>query len=136
MDKLIIQGESDLFGSIDIPGSKNASLPILVASLLSEKNLNLTNIPKLQDVKSMILLLRSFGVKINENDSEVTLNAENLKNNIADYDLVRKMRASILVLGPLLARFKKAKISLPGGCSIGTRPVSYTHLTLPTKRIV
>ena len=123
MDKLIIQGESDLFGSIDIPGSKNASLPILVASLLSEKNLNLTNIPKLQDVKSMILLLRSFGVKINENDSEVTLNAKNLKNNIADYDLVRKMRASILVLGPLLARFKKAKISLPGGCSIGTRPI-------------
>ena len=123
MDKLIIQGESDLFGSIDIPGSKNASLPILVASLLSEKNLNLTNIPKLQDVKSMILLLRSFGVKINENDSKLTLNAENLKNNIADYDLVRKMRASILVLGPLLARFKKAKISLPGGCSIGTRPI-------------
>ena len=123
MDKLIIQGESDLFGSIDIPGSKNASLPILIASLLSEKNLNLTNIPKLQDVKSMILLLRSFGVKINENDSKLTLNAKNLKNNIADYDLVRKMRASILVLGPLLARFKKAKISLPGGCSIGTRPI-------------
>ena len=123
MDKLIIQGESDLFGSIDIPGSKNASLPILVASLLSEKNLNLTNIPKLQDLKSMILLLRSFGVKINENGSKLTLNAENLKNNIADYDLVRKMRASILVLGPLLARFKKAKISLPGGCSIGTRPI-------------
>ena len=123
MDKLIIQGESGLFGSIDIPGSKNATLPILVASLLSEKNLNLTNIPKLQDVKSMILLLRSFGVKINENDSKLTLNAKNLKNNIADYDLVRKMRASILVLGPLLARFKKAKISLPGGCSIGTRPI-------------
>ena len=123
MDKLIIQGESDLFGSIDIPGSKNASLPILVASLLSKKNLNLTNIPKLQDVKSMILLLRSFGVQISENDSKLTLNAENLKNNIADYDLVRKMRASILVLGPLLARFKKAKISLPGGCSIGTRPI-------------
>ena len=123
MDKLIIQGESDLFGSIDIPGYKNASLPILVASLLSEKNLNLTNIPKLQDVKSMIQLLRSFGVKINENDSKLTLNAKNLKNNIADYDLVRKMRASILVLGPLLARFKKAKISLPGGCSIGTRPI-------------
>ena len=123
MDKLIIQGESDLFGSIDIPGSKNASLPILVASLLSEKNLNLTNIPKLQDVKSMIQLLRSFGVKINENNSKLTLNAKNLKNNIADYDLVRKMRASILVLGPLLARFKNAKISLPGGCSIGTRPI-------------
>ena len=123
MDKLIIQGESDLFGSIDIPGSKNSSLPILVASLLSKKNLNLTNIPKLQDVKSMILLLRSFGVKINENNSKLTLNAKNLKNNIADYDLVRKMRASILVLGPLLARFKKAKISLPGGCSIGTRPI-------------
>ena len=123
MDKLIIQGESDLFGSVDIPGSKNASLPILVASLLSKKNLNLTNIPKLQDLKSMILLLRSFGVRISEKDSKLTLNAENLKNNIADYDLVRKMRASILVLGPLLARFKKAKISLPGGCSIGTRPI-------------
>ena len=123
MDKLIIQGESDLFGSIDIPGSKNASLPILVASLLSKKNLNLSNIPNLQDVKSMILLLRNFGVRISEKNSKFTLNAENLKNNIADYDLVRKMRASILVLGPLLARFKKAKISLPGGCSIGTRPI-------------
>ncbi len=79
MDKLIIQGESDLFGSIDIPGSKNASLPILVSSLLSKKNLSLFNIPNLQDVKSMILLLKSFGVKISENDSKLTLNAENLK---------------------------------------------------------
>ena len=123
MDKIKIKGNANLFGSIDIPGSKNSSLPILVSSLLSKNNLNLTNLPKLNDIHSMLNLLKNFGVKINKKNSIVTLNAKNIKNNIADYDLVRKMRASILVLGPLLCRFKKAKISLPGGCAIGNRPI-------------
>jgi UDP-N-acetylglucosamine 1-carboxyvinyltransferase len=123
MDKIRIQGNADLSGSINIPGSKNAALPILVASLLSKENLHIKNIPKLQDIESMIKLLESFGVDISKNNNSLMLNASNIKNNIADYDLVRKMRASILVLGPLLARFKEAKISLPGGCAIGTRPI-------------
>ena len=123
MDKIRIQGKADLGGSINIPGSKNAALPILVASLLNKKNLLIKNIPDLQDVKSMIKLLESFGVNISKNKNDLILNACKIKNNIADYDLVRKMRASILVLGPLLARFKEATISLPGGCAIGTRPI-------------
>ena len=123
MDKIRIQGKADLKGSINIPGSKNAALPILVASLLSKKNLNIKNIPDLQDIKSMITLLENFGVLVTKNKNELIFNASKIKNNIADYDLVRKMRASILVLGPLLARFKEATISLPGGCAIGSRPI-------------
>ena len=123
MDKIKIKGPAKLKGSIKIPGSKNASLPLLVSSILSDKKLILNNLPELQDVYSMINLLENFGVKVKKTNSKIILNSLNLKNNIADYDLVRKMRASILVLGPLLARFKKAKISLPGGCSIGTRPI-------------
>ena len=123
MDKIRIQGKADLRGSINIPGSKNAALPILVASLLNKENLYIKNIPDLQDIKSMINLLESFGVNILKNKNDLILNASKIKNNIADYDLVRKMRASILVLGPLLARFKEATISLPGGCAIGTRPI-------------
>jgi len=123
MDKIRIQGKADLRGSINIPGSKNAALPILVASLLNRENLYIKNIPDLQDIKSMINLLESFGVNILKNKNDLILNASKIKNNIADYDLVRKMRASILVLGPLLARFKEATISLPGGCAIGTRPI-------------
>jgi len=123
MDKIRIQGKADLQGSIDIPGSKNAALPILVASLLNKKNINIKNIPDLQDVKFMIKLLESLGVNISKNKNDLILNASKIKNNIADYDLVRKMRASILVLGPLLSRFKEATISLPGGCAIGTRPI-------------
>ena len=95
MDKIKIKGNSELHGSIDISGSKNASLPILVSSLLSKNNLNLNNLPNLEDINSMISLLESFGVKCNKNKKILTLNAKNIKNNIADYDLVRKMRASI-----------------------------------------
>jgi len=123
MDKIKIKGSANLFGSINIPGSKNAALPIMVSSLLSKENLNLYNLPKLQDTNSMISLLKSFGVSVTQKNNTLTLNSQNLKNNIADYDLVRKMRASILVLGPLLSRFREAKISLPGGCAIGTRPI-------------
>ena len=123
MDKIKIQGEANLFGYINVPGSKNAALPILVSSLLSSDKLNLFNVPDLEDIKSMILLLEKFGIECTKDKDNISLNACNIKNHIADYDIVRKMRASILVLGPLLARVGIAKVSLPGGCSIGTRPV-------------
>ena len=123
MDKIHIKGNADLYGSIDVSGSKNAALPILVSSLLSDQDLVLKNIPKLEDINSMIKLLKGYGVNFNECKDSMILNAKKIENNIADYDLVRKMRASILILGPLLSRFKKASISLPGGCAIGTRPI-------------
>ena len=123
MEKIRIKGKAKLHGSINIPGSKNAALPILVSTLLSKKDFTITNIPNLQDVSSMIKLLKSFGVSVLNNKDNLILNASKLENNIAEYDLVRKMRASILVLGPLLTRFKDIKISLPGGCAIGTRPI-------------
>ena len=123
MDKLIIKGSHDLSGSISIKGSKNSTLPIMVSSLLSKKSLKLTNIPKLEDIKNMSKLLRSFGAKIKSSEDSLDINCSKIINKVADYDIVRKMRASILILGPLLARFGEAKISLPGGCAIGTRPI-------------
>ena len=123
MDKLIVEGNSDLYGSVNVSGSKNASLPILVSSLLSSENLELTNIPQLDDIMNMKKLLISYGVKVKDSSNGIILNANNISNKITDYDVVRKMRASILVLGPLLSRFNKAIISLPGGCAIGTRPI-------------
>tara|TARA_B100001123_G_scaffold440384_2_gene579306 strand:- start:354 stop:1610 length:1257 start_codon:yes stop_codon:yes gene_type:complete len=123
MDKIIIEGKADLFGSIKVNGSKNAALPILVSSLLNEEDLELNNLPKLEDVNNMKKLLSNFGVLLKDNSNNLILNAKNISNKVAHYDIVRKMRASILILGPLLSRFKKARISLPGGCSIGTRPI-------------
>ena len=123
MDKLIIKGSPDLNGEISIKGSKNSALPIMVSSLLSKKSLKLTNIPKLEDIKNMSKLLKSFGAKIKSSEDSLDINCSKIINKVADYDIVRKMRASILILGPLLARFGKAKISLPGGCAIGTRPI-------------
>ena len=123
MDKLIIKGSQDLSGSISIKGSKNSTLPIMVSSLLSKKSLKLTNIPKLEDIKNMSKLLRSFGANIKSSEDSLDINCSKIINKVADYDIVRKMRASILILGPLLARFGEAKISLPGGCAIGTRPI-------------
>jgi UDP-N-acetylglucosamine 1-carboxyvinyltransferase len=123
MDKLIIKGSPDLSGSISIKGSKNSTLPIMVSSLLSKKSLKLTNIPKLEDIKNMSKLLRSFGAKIKSSEDSLDINCSKIINKVAEYDIVRKMRASILILGPLLARFGEAKISLPGGCAIGTRPI-------------
>ncbi len=123
MDKLQVIGKATLTGSITVPGSKNAALPIMIASLLSENGLHLKNLPVLQDILTMKQLLENFGIKISKKHSQTFFDSSNINNSIADYDLVRKMRASILVLGPLIARFKKAKISLPGGCAIGTRPI-------------
>jgi len=123
MDKLIIKGSADLNGSISIKGSKNSTLPIMVSSLLSKQSLKLKNIPKLEDIKNMSKLLKSYGANIKSSEDSLDINCSKIINKVADYDIVRKMRASILILGPLLARFGKAKISLPGGCAIGTRPI-------------
>jgi len=123
MDRLIIKGKADLRGSIQIKGSKNSALPIMVSALLSENNLKLKNLPKLDDIKNMSKLLRSYGAIIKTAKDNLEIKCNNIINRDADYDIVRKMRASILILGPLLARFGKARISLPGGCAIGTRPI-------------
>tara|TARA_B100000674_G_scaffold479454_1_gene477876 strand:+ start:25 stop:1281 length:1257 start_codon:yes stop_codon:yes gene_type:complete len=123
MDKLIITGKNKLKGSIKVHGSKNAGLPILVSSLLSNKPLSLKNIPKVEDIDNMMKLLQGFGSKIKREKNLITIDNNNIKNISAHYDIVRKMRASILILGPLLSRFGYSKISLPGGCAIGTRPI-------------
>ena len=123
MDRLIIKGKADLKGSIKIKGSKNSALPIMVSSLLTKSPLKLKNLPKLDDIDNMSKLLRSYGANIKSKQDNLEIKCNNITNRDADYDIVRKMRASILILGPLLARFGKARISLPGGCAIGTRPI-------------
>ncbi|MEY4591779.1 MAG: UDP-N-acetylglucosamine 1-carboxyvinyltransferase [Pseudomonadota bacterium] len=124
MDKLLIQGGARLSGDVVISGAKNAALPILCASLLSAEPLHLTNVPHLNDISTMLRLLAQMGVGVTLNESEgLTLDGGGLNNPLAPYDLVRTMRASILVLGPLLARCGEARVSLPGGCAIGARPV-------------
>ena len=123
MDKLKILGGFPLNGEVEISGAKNAALPILVASILSPDQLNISNIPKLKDIDTTIKLLRFLGVSIQQTDSNVFLKGSNISKTKAPYDLVKTMRASILVLGPLLSRFGRAHVSLPGGCSIGARPV-------------
>ena len=123
MDRLVIKGKADLKGSIKIKGSKNSALPIMVSALLSKNILKLKNLPKLDDIKNMSKLLRSYGAIIKTSKDNLEIKCNNIINRDADYDIVRKMRASILILGPLLARFGKARISLPGGCAIGTRPI-------------
>jgi UDP-N-acetylglucosamine 1-carboxyvinyltransferase len=123
LDKLIIQGGNQLNGEVTISGAKNAALPILCASLLSETPLHLGSIAALKDIDTTIKLLGMMGVKITRNESEVTLDASDVTSFEATYEMVKTMRASILVLGPLLARFGTARVSLPGGCAIGSRPV-------------
>ena len=123
MKKLEVFGATRLKGKIRISGSKNASLPILAATLLSNKKIFLTNLPNVKDIETMILLLKSLGSSIEDNKKKVTINNNKQKKTFATYSLVKTMRAGILVLGPLLAKFGKAKVSLPGGCAIGTRPV-------------
>lgn len=123
MDKLIIQGGNRLHGEVTISGAKNAALPILCASLLAETPLHLSSIAALKDIDTTIKLLGMMGVKITRNASEVSLDASEVASFEATYEMVKTMRASILVLGPLLARFGNARVSLPGGCAIGSRPV-------------
>jgi UDP-N-acetylglucosamine 1-carboxyvinyltransferase len=123
MDKLQIVGGKRLQGDIAISGAKNAALPILCAGLLTAGDLHLSNVPRLHDVRTMLKLLETTGLKIDLDDENVTMNGSAINNLVAPYELVKTMRASILVLGPLLARFGEAKVSLPGGCAIGSRPV-------------
>ena len=124
MDKIIVEGGHALKGEVRISGAKNAALPILVSSLLTDGWNTYSNVPGLQDIQSTKLLLTNLGAKIETEGDIIRIDASGLNNHEAPYDLVRKMRASILVLGPLLARLKKARVSLPGGCSIGARPIN------------
>ncbi|MFV0371385.1 MAG: UDP-N-acetylglucosamine 1-carboxyvinyltransferase, partial [Azonexus sp.] len=123
MDKLLIEGGAVLRGEIAISGAKNAALPILCAALLTAEPLELSNVPELNDIATMLRLLEDMGVKIERDGARVTLDASALTNPVASYERVKTMRASILVLGPLVARCGEARVSLPGGCAIGARPV-------------
>ena len=124
MDKLLIQGGVPLSGEVAVSGAKNAALPILCASLLTAEPLRFANVPHLNDVSTMLRLLGQMGVDVTMDGNEaLVLDSHALNNPVAPYDLVKTMRASILVLGPLVARFGEARVSLPGGCAIGARPV-------------
>jgi UDP-N-acetylglucosamine 1-carboxyvinyltransferase len=123
LDKLLITGGNRLHGEVAVSGAKNAALPILCASLLAETPLHLSSVPALKDVGSIIKLLEQMGVKAERNADKVSLDASVIHTKEAPYEMVKTMRASILVLGPLLARFGHARVSLPGGCAIGSRPV-------------
>ena len=132
MQKLEVFGANKLKGQIKISGSKNASLPILAATLLSIKKVYLKNLPRVKDIETMVSLLQSLGSKINFTKNNLVIDNKKQSKNFASYSLVKTMRAGILVLGPLLAKFGKAKVSLPGGCAIGTRPVDI-HLDALSK---
>ncbi|HVR49407.1 MAG TPA: UDP-N-acetylglucosamine 1-carboxyvinyltransferase [Pseudorhodoferax sp.] len=124
MDKLLIRGGRRLSGEVRISGAKNAALPELCAALLTEEPVHLSNVPGLQDVATMLQLIRNMGVAVEQHDDgRVSVHARGLSNPEAPYELVKTMRASVLALGPLLARFGHARVSLPGGCAIGSRPV-------------
>ena len=132
MQKLEVFGAKKLKGQIKISGSKNASLPILAATLLSDKKVILNNLPKVKDIETMINLLKSLGSKIKFNKNRLIVDNSKQNKKIASYNLVKTMRAGILVLGPLLAKFGNAKVSLPGGCAIGARPIDI-HLKALSK---
>ncbi len=123
MDKLLIQGGQRLVGEVNVSGAKNAALPILCASLLGAGQLDLSNVPNLQDVRTMLALLTQMGVRVEGSGQAMTLDGSCVDQPVAPYELVKTMRASILVLGPLVARLGEARVSLPGGCTIGARPV-------------
>ena len=129
MEKLLIKGGKSLFGEIDCSGAKNAALPVIAASILSSNDVTLKNLPYLQDITTMFELIGSMGADISLDERmNFRLNTSNLSNLEARYELVKTMRASILVLGSMVAKYGYAKIALPGGCAIGSRPVNY-HLT-------
>ncbi len=126
MPRILVRGGKPLYGEIKVMGAKNAALKLICASILSSEPVHLTNCPnKIRDLQSLIVLLETFGVSCKLDEDKAWLHAKNITNTRADYDLVRKMRSSILVLGPLLARCHEAQVSLPGGCAIGTRPVDF-----------
>ena len=132
MQKLEVFGANKLKGQITISGSKNASLPILAATILSKKKVYLKNLPKVKDIETMLTLLKSLGSKIYYNKKNLVIDNSKQNKKFASYNLVKTMRAGILVLGPLLAKFGNARVSLPGGCAIGTRPVDI-HLKALSK---
>lgn len=123
MDKFLIRGGAVLNGEVKISGAKNAALPLLAAMILADSPITLTNVPKLKDVQTLVKLIGGLGITMTYEGDQVTADASTLDNYFAPYELVKTMRASILVLGPLLARYGEAKVSLPGGCAIGSRPV-------------
>jgi UDP-N-acetylglucosamine 1-carboxyvinyltransferase len=124
VDKLVIVGGARLDGEVQISGAKNAALPILAATLLADSPVALTNVPDLNDIATTVKLLRRMGVEIAVDQTEVSVDTGGIKEFVAPYELVKTMRASILVLGPLVGRFGHADVSLPGGCAIGARPVN------------
>ena len=125
MEKIIIEGGVKLNGTVKISGAKNAALPILLSSILTDKENKIHNVPNLKDVDTTCQLLKGAGVKVERSENgQVIVDASRINNTEASYDLVRTMRASVMVLGPLLARLGKAKVSLPGGCAIGARPIN------------
>ena len=124
MQQFLVTGGQALQGDVSISGAKNAALPILFASLLSEKPTTISNVPKLKDIETTFKLLQLFGAKVECNGDTVRVDASQINNQFAPYELVKTMRASILALGPLLSRFGQAEVSLPGGCAIGARPVN------------
>ncbi len=130
MDRLRIAGGAALNGEIPIGGAKNAALPLMAASLLTAETLELTNVPRLRDVGTLIQVLEQHGVEVASAPGTLRLTAADIPNTMAPYDLVRRMRASVLVLGPLVARFGNAAVSLPGGCAIGSRPVDLHLMAL------
>ncbi|HKY62815.1 MAG TPA: UDP-N-acetylglucosamine 1-carboxyvinyltransferase [bacterium] len=123
MDKIVIEGKRPLRGKIKVSGSKNAALPILAATLLTKGKSEIRNLPDLADIKTMGRLLKDLGLKFQFWGSKAKIHANGYSNHVAAYELVKTMRASVLVLGPLVARLGRAKVSLPGGCAIGARPI-------------
>ncbi|HDZ4940733.1 TPA: UDP-N-acetylglucosamine 1-carboxyvinyltransferase [Campylobacter jejuni] len=130
MTYLEIEGINHLSGNVTISGAKNAALPLIVSSILAKNEVKINNIPNVADIKTLISLLENLGAKVNFQNNTALLNTSTLNQTIAKYDIVRKMRASILTLGPLLARFGHCEVSLPGGCAIGQRPIDLHLLAL------
>jgi UDP-N-acetylglucosamine 1-carboxyvinyltransferase len=124
MDKIVIEGGKLLKGAVKVSGSKNAALPVLAACILTGGRHSLCNIPHLRDIETIKSIMSKFGVAFREREGELEVNSDNLSGYEAPYDLVKTMRASVLLLGPLLSRYGKARISLPGGCAIGARPIN------------
>ncbi|AHF96490.1 MAG: UDP-N-acetylglucosamine 1-carboxyvinyltransferase [Desulfurella sp.] len=124
MDKFVIEGSKTLHGSVEISGSKNAALPIIAATILCSKPCSIRNVPDLADINTMLKLLENMGCQYSFENNTLHIDCSSLKSTKAEYELVRKMRASILVLGPLVTKYNKAIVSLPGGCAIGVRPVN------------
>ncbi len=124
MDRIVIKGGERLIGEVEVSGSKNATLPIFAANLLAQGPSVIHNVPNLRDVQTIVTLLKGLGVSVEGQGRTYRIDAQGISGYEAPYDLVKTMRASILVLGPLVAMMKKAKVSLPGGCAIGARPIN------------